>query len=399
MHTAQWQCSMLREWNRTDTLSVTCTHTHCFSSYITSESVAAYNYVCTHCVCVCVCVCVRACVFVWVSVSAYMCVHILCVRACMHVCLYWVFPYTEWMCVWACVYMCVCVCAYTDVRVCMFERRGRVARGQLTSPTGRQQELSLEPCGTASLSPGLSHWVSTASLSLEQQQQQFITVHNVYMYTGRSQPHHPWINNKCSHCIQVHWVPTASPPLEQQQMFTLYPGTLSAHSVTTPGPSTIHYCSHCIPVHSASTASPSLEQQQPHLQISGQTSTWIRYRSLIWDLSTTKDESHTDAARDMPHAWYILHRHWNTSSVDEMFRILNCPTGSSGKGQRTCPCYTEKSHTTLQRLTAQSNTSIWPEWDGDVTSITDSSPVGLNLGSWLECPSLGDGQSPFYWHL
>ena len=77
----------------------------------------------------------------------------------------------------------------------------------------------------------------------------------------------------CSQCMHVHWALTASPSLEQQQMFALYPGTLSAHSVTTPGPSTIHYCSHCIPVHSASTALPSLEQQQPHLQISGQTST------------------------------------------------------------------------------------------------------------------------------
>ena len=280
MHTAQWQCTrrMLREWNRTDTHSVTCTHTHCFSTYVTSESVFAYNYACTHCVCVCVCMRVHACMHV--SVSAYMCVHILCVHACVHVCLYWVFPYTEWTCVCACVYMClcmcVCLCAYTDVHVFMFVRRGRVARGQLTSPTGRRQELSLEPCGTASLSPGPSHWASTVSPSLEQQQQQFITVHIVYMYSGCSQHHHPRNNNSssllfalctctlgvhsvtvpgtttavyyCSQCIHVHWASSI-----------IVPGTTTT--------TTVHYCLCCLHVHWVSTVSPSLVQQQQFITV------------------------------------------------------------------------------------------------------------------------------------
>ena len=116
-----------------------------------------------------------------------------------------------------CVCACVCVCAYIDVHVCMFVRRGRVARGQLTSPTGRRQELSLEPCGTASLSPGPSHWASTVSPSLEQQQQQFITVHIVYMYSGCSQHHHPRNNNSSS------------------LLFALCTCTVGIHSITIPG--------------------------------------------------------------------------------------------------------------------------------------------------------------------
>ena len=62
------------------------------------------------------------------------------------------------------------------------------------------------------------HWAFTASLSLEQQQQQqFITVCVVYMYTGCPQCHHPWYSNSSS------------------LLFALCTCTVGIHSITIPG--------------------------------------------------------------------------------------------------------------------------------------------------------------------
>ena len=302
MHTAQWQCTrrMLREWNRTDTHSVTCTHTHCFSTYVTSESVFAYNYACTHCVCVCACMRVHACMWVCLHICVY--IYSVCVHACMCVCTESFHILNERVSVHVCICVCacVCVCAYIDVHVCMFVRRGRVARGQLTSPTGRRQELSLEPCGTASLSPGPSHWASTVSPSLEQQQQQFITVHIVYMYSGCSQHHHPRNNNSssllfalctctlgvhsvtvpgtttavyyCSQCIHVHWASSDIVPGTTTTTVHYCSQCIHVHwasSIIVPGTTTttVHYCLCCLHVHWVSTVSPSLVQQQQFITV------------------------------------------------------------------------------------------------------------------------------------